>query len=67
MFKITSALIDRAGRAVKVKAEDTETKKVSEVILSADFVFKAKDDIAKEFAEFLKEKGYDARPKNPGA
>jgi len=65
MIKITKALIDKEGRAVKITAEDTETKMKSQVILSADFVYKNKDNVAEEFAKFLKQKGYDARPKKP--
>lgn len=61
MRKITSAKIDKSGRAVLIEALDEHTEKTSQIILSADFVFMAKDDLAAEFADFMKQKGYDVR------
>jgi hypothetical protein len=61
MYRITNTYVDVQGRAVRIVAEDIETKATSEVVISAEFVFKAKDDIAKEFADFMAKKGYDLK------
>lgn len=61
MYSIVSSSIDVRGRAVKITAKEDATGKESEVVLSAAFVFQAKNELAEEFAEFMKQKGYDLK------
>lgn len=63
MYKIISAKVDKNGKAALIEAINEETGEISNVVLSADFVFKAKNELAAEFAEFMKAKGYDIKTK----
>jgi hypothetical protein len=58
MPKITGVETDRQGRAVKVFTEGDDGM-ISDIILSANFCHYCVNDLADEFAKFMKEKGYD--------
>jgi hypothetical protein len=55
--KITGALLDKSGRAVKITTEH-EDGSTSEIMLSADFCHYCIDDLADEFRKFMKKKGH---------
>ena len=60
MTKIIRVQKDTDGKGLRVTTRDEDGNE-SSLMLTADFCHYCKDDIGKEFEEFMKAKGYDIK------
>ena len=57
---ITSAVLSSKSEGIRITTREKDGSK-SEILLSANFCHHCKNDLAKEFEDFMKAKGYDIR------